>query len=227
MQVTVEYLEERHAYWRRRVGVAGIWDAGRFRPVRMVVKRKSKSYEGMFRRKTVRRGLRVTVSDEIILYDQGPDATVREIDETLVHEMIHQYIIQNDLPDTRTHGRVFQRYMGLINAAFPGELEISVRGMAKRQSGPGETVHYLLILRMERGDNYVCVVNPKKIGEFVRMVERDRRRMGVRDVVLAVSDDRYFETFSRCTTWVHGLRIPESGLAAFIRDYRLRGLSGR
>ena len=33
MELTVEYLRQRHAYWIERLAYAGIWEANKFKPV--------------------------------------------------------------------------------------------------------------------------------------------------------------------------------------------------
>lgn len=136
MELTVEYLRQRHAYWIERLADAGILKADKFKPVELVVRERCKSYLGMFHRKWVKVNVRRRLRDRIIIYRKSADMTVKEIDDTLVHEMIHQYIFQNNLPDSSTHGRLFKDFMQRINAAFPQELKISIYGESPILKGP-------------------------------------------------------------------------------------------
>lgn len=136
MELTVEYLRQRHAYWIERLADAGIWEADKFKPVELVVRERCKSYVGLFHRKWIKVNVRRRLRDRIIIYRKSADMTVKEIDDTLVHEMIHQYIFQNDLPDSSTHDRLFKDFMQRINAAFPQELKISIYGESPILKGP-------------------------------------------------------------------------------------------
>ncbi|MDE6649389.1 MAG: SprT-like domain-containing protein, partial [Muribaculaceae bacterium] len=133
MEVNCEYLEERHRYWRERIGDEGIWDADGFKPIKFIVRKRSKTYDGLFWRKRVVVDSRWEWEDQIIFYQQYADISAREIDDTLVHEMIHQYIYQNDIKDSCVHGRVFKELMCMINQAFEGELTIRVSGGIKER----------------------------------------------------------------------------------------------
>ena len=138
MEVRCEYLEERHRFWRERIGYAGIWCASGFKPVKFIVRKRSKTYDGFFCRKRVLVNSKWGWEDQIIFYQQYADISVQEIDDTLVHEMIHQYIYQNDIKDSGVHGKVFKELMNSINHAFGGELTIRVSGGIKERRGPGD-----------------------------------------------------------------------------------------
>ncbi|MDE6342629.1 MAG: hypothetical protein K2K93_09945, partial [Muribaculaceae bacterium] len=84
MKVRCEYLEARHLYWRERIGAAGIWDASGFKPVKVIVRNRSKTYDGLFCRKRVVAGSEWGWEDQIIFYQQYADISAREIDDTLV-----------------------------------------------------------------------------------------------------------------------------------------------
>ena len=70
MEVNCEYLEERHRYWRERIGDEGIWDADGFKPIKFIVRKRSKTYDGLFCRKRVGVGSKWKWEDQIIFYQQ-------------------------------------------------------------------------------------------------------------------------------------------------------------
>lgn len=152
MVVTVDYLVERHSYWRERIGRAGIWNPEPFGPVKIIVRPKSRNYNGLFQRKyvAVSASERRVLEDRIVLYHNGESLEPSFVDSVLVHEMIHQYIYQAGLKDTSCHGRLFREFMRRINTAFVGELSISIRSESpmSKESGPGDKEFLLVIIEM-------------------------------------------------------------------------------
>lgn len=126
MKVTKEYLEERHAYWVKRIGDTGIWDASSFKPVTMEVKKKSKIYRGRFIRRWIKESPTLkALRDTIVVYQQYPDISEKEIDNTLVGLMIIQYLQQNDLETFRYHhGLMFDELKNKINKTFCKEIYV-------------------------------------------------------------------------------------------------------
>lgn len=207
MELTVEYLRRRHAYWIERLADAGIWEADKFKPVELVVRGRCRSYVGLFHRKWVKVNVRHRLRDRIIIYCQSADMSMEEIDDTLVHEMIHQYIFQNDLPDTSTHGRLFKDFMQKINAAFPQELKISIYGESPILKGPGAKTHKLILLRMKDGECYCCKINPSKIPVFINYLKQTvlSPNSKIKDYLLCESKDMYFDDVTACRKYLHGL----------------------
>lgn len=230
MELSVEYLRGRHAYWKERIAEAGIWDAGGFRAVDFAVRKAGKSYEGLFHRKYITSKTRLRMADgvngrfydRIILYRKSQDMSVREVDETLVHEMIHQYIIQNGIHDTSAHGRAFRDYMRRVNAAFPGELNITVRGKMPVTEGPGSKTHQLIVVSMYDGTSYCCRIMPAKLPQFLKLVRKNKKTGEFKDYMHCESDDMYFNSIRACRTRLHGLRLQLADLAAFCKKYNLR-----
>ncbi len=50
-----------------------------------------------------------------------------EVEDTIIHEMIHYYIDFNNLQDTSIHGRLFRQLMNDINLRFNRHITISLR----------------------------------------------------------------------------------------------------
>ena len=168
MILTTDYIKERHRYWRYRIFDEGIWDVVKFEPVEFEARPRSKTYNTLFHRKMIRR----KPVDKIIIYRNFPDMSVKYVDSLIAHEMIHQYIIQNDLPDTSSHGRLFKEFMQRINEAFPQELKISIYGEAPILKGAGTKTHKLILLWMKDGECYCCKITPAKVPLFVKFIEK-------------------------------------------------------
>ena len=56
------------------------------------------------------------------------DLPEREIEDTIIHEMIHYYIAYHQLEDASTHGPLFRQIMNTINQRFGRNLTISFKG---------------------------------------------------------------------------------------------------
>lgn len=204
MELTVDYLQLRHQYWIDRIATTGIWDKECFKPVKIVVGKRASSYDGMFHRKWVRNNGVRQIVDHIIIYLKDYDLSVREIDDTLVHEMIHQYIIQNGLKDTSTHGLIFKGFMRKINEVFPNEVNITISTPIQRLKGPGQTLHKLLLLQLNNGDCYCCKINPTKVDSFVKILDNKRSLRQIKAYLLCESYDRYFDALTACRKYLHG-----------------------
>lgn len=225
MELSYGYLKGRHSYWRERIGDAGIWDADEFRPVRFIVRNRSKTYDGLFCRKRVIMDSREEWEDHIIIYQQYADISAREIDDTLVHEMVHQYIYQNNIKDSSTHGRVFREFMHRINESFKNELKLMVSGGIKERRGPGDTLHRLILVYIETSVCLCCKVNPNKTETFLKLLRQHKDKWKIRKHMLCESNDMYFDSFTSCTHRLHGVRMSQDELSALFKQCHIRILS--
>lgn len=62
------------------------------------------------------------------------DLPERELEDVVIHEMIHYYIAMNRIKDTSTHGKVFKAMMRQINAEFGRDIKVR----SKRESFASE-----------------------------------------------------------------------------------------
>ena len=224
MKLSVEYLNERHGYWRERIGNAGIWDSEKFGPVTIVIKKACRSYNAMFQRRVRRKNMVSEVSDKIIIYNKVDDFPADFLDSILVHEMIHQYIFQAGLKDTQTHGQLFRGLMHKINEAFKGELDINItdRNPALPTSGPGDMRHSLLIVYFEKDESFCAVIHPARLKYFDSLIKANKFRNKVINYTWAESNDVYFNQFRRCTRSFHGIKKSHGDMKEFCRQYNVR-----
>lgn len=224
MRLTLEYLRERHEFWRLRIGERGIWDSERFLPVTLVIKGDSRRYNAIFQRRIRRKGLfKKEITDKIVVYNKTEDFDEKFLDSVLVHEMIHQYIFQTNQKDNRAHGTLFRSFRERINQTFPDELKINItdRNPSIPLKGAGDKRHTLLILQYENGNYFLAVLNPVKVDFFETMVKRNMKRWGVKTYWHAESCDVYFSRFSRCTRSLHGLKKTPEEMTPFCREYNI------
>lgn len=224
MKLSLEYLIERHDFWKDRIGMAGIWNSGLFKPVSFAIRKDCKSYNGMFQRKIRIKCFKRIITDKIIIYNKVEDFDVKFLDTILVHEMIHQYIIQNNIKDTSTHGRVFKDFMNRINRSFKDELEIKVRDRnpSVPKKGEGNIVHTLLLIQHTDGKSFCAVMNPKKTEYFEKMLKKNKKLWNIQSYSWAESKDVYFNQFRRCTRALHGVKKARADMQLFCNEYNIK-----
>lgn len=210
MKPTQKYLEERHGHWLRLIAEKGIWDGTRFGAVEIKLRPKSRRNNGLYKRRIIllKNGT-LTEKHQLIVYNNYSDYDPIFLDSILVHEMIHQYIAQASLKDTRSHGPLFRDFMRRINTVFSGSLniEISHRGIKDDNVIRADSSYCLLYLQLP-AQCYCCVVNPKSKDYFTRMLKRKARALGVTAWSWCVSSDTFFEGYVRCTRTLHGIKMP-------------------
>ena len=222
MKLTLDYLNARHDFWKYRIGEAGIWNPLCFQPVTIVIRKECKSYHGMFQRRIKTKFFKKEITDKIIIYNKESFDPVF-LDSVLVHEMIHQYIFQNNLKDTRSHGRIFRGYMNLINERFPQELKINIRDKNPDTplKGPGKTLHKILLLRSSDGSGFLAVVHPSRLEYIENLVKRNKKLWGFINYQWAESNDVHFNRYRRCMRSLHGIKKSKEDMMAFCRDYNV------
>ena len=119
MKATVEYIEKKFEEFNRQMF------AGKL-PKLSIELSNAKTFLGQCAFKK-----RLTVFGKVKLYDFRMristrfDLTEREIEDTIIHEMIHYYIGVNNLKDTSAHGQLFRQMMNSINERYGRSLTIS------------------------------------------------------------------------------------------------------
>ena len=223
MKLSIDYLISRHNYWINAIGERNIWSPANFSPVEIVIRKDCKSYNGKFQRKTTISSNTRKIEDKIVIYNKTEDFDPKFLDSVLVHEMIHQYIIQNNIKDTSTHGKIFRSFMKSINTTFPDELQINIRSHnpGVPTKGPGQKSHHILILQHTDDYWFLAVVNPKKLNYFDSYINKMSKRLNIRSYFWAQSDDVYFNNFRRCTTALHGLKKTTPEFFEFCKEYRV------
>ena len=220
MKLELNHLKERHEYWKQEIGKAGIWEAERFLPVIIEIRKKHRRYHALFHRR-VRRGTNgQEVVDRIRFYENSEDFLPEFIDNVLVHEMIHQYMFQNNIKDSSPHGKVFKNYMNVINRSFAGRLKIRVHDTnpCALTTGRGEESHLLAIIS-KKDYLYCCVINKARKDFFERLMKRYRSRGVIEEYSWKKSADVFFSLFSRCTKVLHGEKVKKEDAEDYFKRH--------
>lgn len=71
------------------------------------------------------------VSDVTLTVSAYYDLEEPLLEDTIIHEMIHYYILYFRIKDTSAHGRVFREMMNRINVAHGRHITVSYRGKSQ------------------------------------------------------------------------------------------------
>lgn len=207
MRPTQQYLEERFRYFNSLVFAQRL-------PLPPITVTTARTYLGQCSSRS-RRGadghlrhydFKISIS---VLYDRPAD----DVDDTLVHEMIHYFIYYNGLRDTAPHGSVFKALMASINSNYGRKIRVSHRGeapashpsatspatppsnatAARPHAAPGRG-RTIAVVTLSDG-TYALKVLPSDANKIGPWCERLRKAADVKDIFLAITDDPYFRSY--------------------------------
>lgn len=123
------------------------------------------------------------------------DFPADEIDDIIIHEMIHYYIAYKGLKDTSAHGRIFRTMMADINARFGRHISISKRTTEQmRQEDQRICEHYVCVMTIADGRTLFTPVTPQSI---FTLWSRLPKAWEARSAVWYVSCNPFFNSYSR------------------------------
>lgn len=119
----------------------------------------------------------------------------RELEDTLIHEMIHYFIAYNGLEDRTAHGPLFKALMANVNEFHGRGITISHRTMPG--TTPASTAakwHIVAILHFSSGELGVKVL-PRVIPKVVKYYRDTLKATNVSAIDLYLHNDPYFNRF--------------------------------
>lgn len=119
---------------------------------------------------------KVQHSDFVLRISTSFDLPPAELDDIIIHEMIHYYIAYFGIRDSSAHGPVFRSYMNDINSRFGRHITVSRRvrpvdGAGGRRS-PELRRHFVCVSRFPDGDRGVTVCASTRLAYINRMLPR-------------------------------------------------------
>lgn len=139
--------------------------------------------------------------------------TSDNLEDVMIHEMIHYSIAYTGLRDSSPHGVVFRGMMDAINRKYGRHVSVmtSTKGWQPRIV-PKKQAYLVLGMRMNDGTYFLSSVNPS----FASRLESQIRR--IRDITFhkwIETGDDYFMPFPRVRT-LRGRRVPQEIFMKFI-----------
>ncbi len=116
-----------------------------------------------------------------------------EIDDTILHEMIHLFIASQNLKDDSPHGRLFRQKMDEINSKYGRHINVSHRGKLEK-ANTGLSRNVIAVVHLQDGG--IGVMRPSKSRIFV--ISRSLHLYyKVASIDWYFSYDPYFDTLPR------------------------------
>lgn len=150
--------------------------------------------------------------DSVIRISDMFDRSDADISNTIAHEMIHLYIRQNKIKDTRPHhGRVFNTIADRLNreGGFHIARTDSVAGCGLRDKSKVGNPYYIACFKSGvNGKYFVFSMNMKYVQYYQKRFENNPSHY--KDVIVFTStDDKKFAHFPKCHKGVRGYYVTE------------------
>ena len=191
MTPTVEYLEERFDTFNRMC-----FDGALPRiPIKLS---RARSFVGRLIYRPVRdwRGRVVRREDFVLRISTYFDLPEAEIEDTLIHEMIHYWIAWKGIKDTSSHGKEFRRIMKEINALHGRHLTISHKSTPEEQDRDTRVRdHWFCVSQLADGRTALTVAAQPCIARIRRAF---RWSPSIRSQTWYHSRDPWFNRYPHC-----------------------------
>lgn len=160
-------------------------------PIRTV---RAKTFLGQIRyRKEYRWNGDCVYSEFVFSISTLIDRPKEVVDDTILHEMIHYYILSNQLKDTSAHGPLFRQIMTHINLTYGRHVSVTHRNTETEQD-TRDRQHIVCVSRFDDGKVGVTVAMPSRYGYLVHNMSHFPHVVEQRWVV---SHDSFFNRFPR------------------------------
>lgn len=146
------------------------------------------------------------------------DLPEREIEDTIIHEMIHYYILSNQMQDTGPHGELFIQMMQKINLKFDRNVSVAHKVTKEEQDNDTEIREHLFCISKFRGNQLgITIANKSKILQLWDELPKVSR---VEECKWYLSTDPYFNRYPRASS-VKIYPIDKEVLEGHLKDAKL------
>jgi len=156
------------------------------------------------------------------------DLPESEVEDTIIHEMIHYFIDFYQMKDSSSHGHLFRHMMEDFNNRFGRHITISHKSTAEqREQAYDKRQHYHVVAVVSFSDGKLGVkVLPRiiqRIVKYYNVVNNDKKVVGIQ---LYMSNDIYFNRFPNSSAFtVRFVNIQE--LMPHLQDAEKLGCDGK
>jgi len=126
------------------------------------------------------------------------DLPEAEVEDTIIHEMIHYWILSNQMQDTGPHGKIFIQKMQEINMRFNRNLSVSHKATDEEHDKDTEKrQHLVCVTRFRTNQMGVTVATKSRIFQLWDEIPQFPK---VAECNWYSSTDPYFNRFPRATS---------------------------
>lgn len=163
-------------------------------------------------------GIRISHYDFRLKISTGFNLPEEELEDVIIHEMIHYFIASQGIRDTSAHGKVFRRIMDTINENHGRHISVSHHGTPEqnlvRGGNPAIRKHYICVSTFPNGDEGITVCSSTKLFEICRLLPARYKITGMK---WYGSLDPFFNRYPRSNT-PKIYKITEEDLTEHLRD---------
>ncbi|MDE5791464.1 MAG: SprT-like domain-containing protein [Muribaculaceae bacterium] len=125
------------------------------------------------------------------------DIPERDLEDVIIHEMIHYFIMYNELNDTAPHGELFKAMMRSINRTYGRNITISRRSTPEERTRTVEGKrkwHVIASIRFRNGKHGVKVL-PRVVPKIIDYYRQVMRADEIAAVELFLHDNPFFNRY--------------------------------
>jgi len=126
------------------------------------------------------------------------DLPQKVVEDTIIHEMIHYWILSNHFPDTATHGMLFRFKMNYINHFH--RRHITIRHVMQEKEADQDQrrrVHFICISEMQDGEVGITVSAHTRVPYLWNEMSKF---IGLKSQRWVVTSDPFFNRYPRSLT---------------------------
>jgi hypothetical protein len=147
------------------------------------------------------------------------DRTEKQYDNTLIHEMIHLYISQNDIIDNGSHGRRFKAECARINkygwdlsrTTDTSGWKLSEEAQKRLDNKLSNATYEIIVYQMYDTDNTQFIFKVAK-GKALNYYNHLKYKCKAVKVKYFKSNDNIFESLPTCRCRIRGRRIDKNDM---------------
>ena len=125
------------------------------------------------------------------------DLPEQELEDTIIHEMIHYYIGVNQLNDTSAHGQIFRQIMDAINVRYGRHMTIThkvTKEQREQAYDKRQHWHVVAIVEFKNGKTGIKVL-PRIVPRILNYYNKIGAINSVSQIKLYMSNDIFFNRF--------------------------------
>ena len=125
------------------------------------------------------------------------DLPEREVEDTIIHEMIHYFIAYKNLEDATSHGPIFQHIMNSINEKYGRNLTISYKSSDEEKEAlvdKKQHYHVVAVVVFNDGRSGIKVL-PRVLPRILNYYNTISKQKEIAVVRLYMSNDVFFNRF--------------------------------
>ena len=126
------------------------------------------------------------------------DLPEREVEDTILHEMIHYYILSNQMQDTSAHGEIFMRMMKDINVRFNRNITVAHKSTKEEQDSDTQLrQHIICVIRFRNNQRGITIATKSRLFELWDEIPK---LPNVAECSWYVSTDPFFNRYPRAAS---------------------------